>query len=207
MYAVAYTRNLPRPEDTRDLFAIVEARAGVEPIYVFAGAVPAWTFYTTRWDEGGSRSRVDWFRRVTASPSVAFYNLPSRGHPISREGDSLTTQYRGRTEVIGIGTGMEFRIRNDGAIYSRLHPDEGWAENEARRIRAVADSAAWLALADHAPVEEATLLAALRRSGAMVSDSISRPGAAIYRVRWRVDERRGVGDAPDARTAGAGSRT
>ncbi|MGE0451912.1 MAG: glycosyltransferase family 39 protein [Vicinamibacteria bacterium] len=117
-------------EDSRSLVAVYkrQRRGEMEPVYVSAKAIPAWIFYTTNW----KKPKLDRlaFYAAAATRGLAFENRPSREQAVKEEGLDLVFEWRGRRELLGIGTGREWRWPN----YTRPVPDEGWAANEARRI-------------------------------------------------------------------------
>jgi hypothetical protein len=62
-------------------------------------------------------------------------------------------------------------------------PDTGWGENEARRIRAVANPVAWLVLS-HFYGPEGQLLDAVAARGGRVTYKEFRNGAALLRYEF-----------------------
>jgi hypothetical protein len=139
--------------------------------------VPAWTFYTTDWTSPDD-ARLHWLSRRTASGGPAFENAPTRGRAVRDEGGDLVYTYRGRTELIGLASGMEW---GPWGRVARDRPDPGWAENEAARIRGAARPCAWLfftALRDGSHVE---LLRVLGEQGGRRTHTHSSDGAVAHR--------------------------
>ncbi|MFL5574562.1 MAG: glycosyltransferase family 39 protein [Gemmatimonadaceae bacterium] len=172
-----------RREDAREIVAGYVRRASSDPVYVLARAVPNWAFYTTDW-HAPDRARLAWMARLALPTSPAFENAPSRGRPVGREGDALVYAARGRRELIGIPSGMEWHERVE---WLRPRPDSGWAANEARRVREAATSArgyTWLFLTHYVDVQRDELLEAIRRAGGRVVFLDQREGAVLYRVRF-----------------------
>lgn len=136
------------------------ARHAGEPIYIFAGSIPAWTFYSTDWSIT-DRARFAAIERWAGSGGPAFENAPSRGHVVRDEGADLHYDTPAGRELYGISTGIEWR-----PIYGvqRRTTDSGWAENEARRIRAVAAPSVWVLLS-HTVGNEIDLLRRLESLG------------------------------------------
>ncbi len=115
-------------------------RAAGEPIYVFAAALPAWTFYTTDWRHP-DYERLARMARVASSGGPAFENAPPRAHAILIEGDSLSYPLNGFREILGLYHGVQIRQAGPPAEDS---PDTNWAINEGRRIRDAARPAVWV---------------------------------------------------------------
>ena len=131
------------PEHTRPLIQRYEAEGGNEPIYVHAGALPAWAFYTTDWTSPDT-ARLAFLSRVGTSGGAAFENAPSRGHAVVGEGSELVRTYRGRKEIFGVPVGLQWHAFIGT---TKPQPDPGWAEHEVARIRAEAHDAIWVLLA------------------------------------------------------------
>ena len=104
-----------------------------EPVYVSASANLPWAFYTTDWrrpDTSYLRAMARW----AAPGGPAFHNAPSRGRGVApNEGDSLVWSRGGRQELYGLAPGIQWR---EVTRMTSDSPDSGWAEVEARRIRA-----------------------------------------------------------------------
>ena len=127
-------------QELRPLVRHYESAGHDEPVYVFANAVPAWLFYTTDWKHP-DRARLAWYTRMASVGGPAFENAPPRPHPVVGEGEDLAYQAGRRREIVGISTGDQWRV----LVGSRNgRPDDGWAENEARRIAAAAAPGIWL---------------------------------------------------------------
>ena len=175
-----------RYEDTRDMIAFYLRRAGSDPVYLYAGGVPSWAFYTTDW-RAPNTARLAWLANVAGPSGPAFENIASRGRRVSHEGDSLVYETQGRLELIGIGIGAEY-LEGQGRPHSV--PDSGWAENEARRLREAVDRradggrSAWVYFTHHSDVQREALLAALRRIGASAVVVRSADTAVLYHVTF-----------------------
>ena len=115
-----------------------------EPVYVFANATPAWTFYTTDWSHP-DLARIAVIVATQGAESDAFHNRASRGRAVSdTEGAGLVIKTGTRAELLGLATGMQYR---EGSLFSRPTPDSGWAKREADRIRQGAAPGIWIVLA------------------------------------------------------------
>jgi hypothetical protein len=127
-------------QELRPLVRQYESAGHDEPVYVFANAVPAWLFYTPDW-EHPDRARLAWYTRMASVGGPAFENAPPRPHAVASEGEGLEYRAGRRREIVGISTGDQWRV----LVGSRNgRPDEGWAENESRRIVAAAEPSIWL---------------------------------------------------------------
>ena len=128
-------------EDVQDAVQeYAHRRAPGEPIYVFAPALPAWTFYTTDWGRP-DHARLARMARLASSGGPAFENAPPRSHAIGMEGDSLSYPLGDAREIIGLYHGAQGR---SGAPLAQYAPDTNWTTNEARRIRNAATPSVWL---------------------------------------------------------------
>jgi hypothetical protein len=166
-------------EHLRPLVASLHARRlPAEPVYVFAGAIPPWAMYTTDWNSPDA-ARLDYLRRIARAGGPAFENAPSRGRAVGDEGSGLTYPGPGGLEVYGIPDGLEARVYG----LTNSMPDVGWAENEARRIRGVANPDVWLILS-HFYGPEGILLSALEAEGAHLTYHDFRNGAALVRYEF-----------------------
>lgn len=179
-------RHPRRYEDTRDLIASYSRQASPDPVYIFAGGVPSWAFYTTDWSSPDT-ARLEWMARVASPGGPAFGNRPSRRRRVGREYDELRYPSRGHEEIIGTGAGMEWRER---ANIPDPDPDEGWAENEARRLyeavarRADGGRSAWVYFAHEGGTQRDAVLDALRQSGTRVDIVRSANGVVLYRATF-----------------------
>jgi hypothetical protein len=144
--------NFNPPYDVAPLVRVLQARRALgEPIYVGAGAIPAWTYYSTDWSRPDT-ARIRFMNRVAAPGGPAFENSPSRHRPVGvREGVAL--EYTGPLghEILGLPSGIESTALT-GPVGEAV-PDSGWALHEAGRIRAKANPAIWVLMAHHRPVE------------------------------------------------------
>jgi hypothetical protein len=168
---------------TRQLVAEFNARAAPgEPVYLFTGAVAAWTVYGTDWRAPDSSIVAT----VIASQAVgggAFHNAPSRGRAVSdTEGSALIVRERGHTEIIGLSPGIQWR---EGTGYVQRAPDPGWAEREAARLRSVTDSTAWIAIAHDYPGEALALVRGIDAAGGREVSRWAGRGVLLVRVRFR----------------------
>ena len=133
-----------------------------EPVYITSNGVPRWLFYTTDWNTPDT-ARLAFYAWVSRSPDgPAKQNGPSRGRSVTREGFELTVQYRGRREIVGLFSGVAVRpVFKDGTT----NPDDGWAANEAERIRMAAEPCATVMALGISPPEIEALHNALGQLG------------------------------------------
>lgn len=157
-------------------------RVDHEPLYVFAGAVPAWLFYSTHWQEPSDTALAMTIARAERWDGDAFQNAASRGHAVAdTEGARLLGVQDGFPVIIGLATGIAWR---EGQFLSQMQPDSGWAGREAARIDAATDSTSWLLFSQLARREAPLLIHALAaRHGQVIVAEGSR-GALLYRVRF-----------------------
>ena len=110
-----------------------------EAVYVTAGALPGWAFYTTDW-QAPDTARLARMAREGSSGGPAFENAPSRKRPIDGDGAELAFALGSGVELLGIADGAPVHIGR----WRRSPPDSGWARSEAKRIRAAARPTAWV---------------------------------------------------------------
>jgi hypothetical protein len=166
-------------EHLQPLVASLRAhRRPAEPVYIFAGAIPAWAMYTTDW-KSPDTLRLDYLRQIARSGGPAFENAPSRGRPVRDEGSGLTYDGPGGLELYGVPDGIEARVFG----LTNAAPDAGWSENEAHRIRDSANPGVWLVLS-HFYGPEGTLLHALEVEGGQLTYHDFRNGAALLRYQF-----------------------
>jgi hypothetical protein len=128
-----------------------------EPIYVFAGSLPAWTFYTTDWAMPDT-ARLGRLARLASSGGPAFENAPPRDRPLRPgDGDSLVYEFREGREVIGLYHGAQWR---SGTGRTQYAPDTNWTVNEARRIRQAASPGIWVLMSHSLGLERYLFAAA-----------------------------------------------
>lgn len=156
-----------------------QARPG-EPIYIFAAALPAWTFYTTDWPATDT-VRLRRMARLGASGGPAFENAPPRTHALYDEGDSLVYSYRGHPELVGVFHGAQ---RRAGTGFVQHQPDTNWTLNEAHRIRAAADPAVWVLVA-HSFGLNRFLFSTLAELGGRLDYACDGNGVELRRYRFR----------------------
>jgi Dolichyl-phosphate-mannose-protein mannosyltransferase len=149
-----------------------------EPIYVEAGALPAWTFYTTDWSHP-DMSRLERMAHEASFGGGAFENQASRGRRVAGDGADLVFPFRDGVELLGVGDGGAFRV---GARH-KPPSDTGWAESEAQRIRMAARPTAWL-VTIKLPWADIKLDAAIRSAGGVRRDSLVADYAVVARYQF-----------------------
>jgi 4-amino-4-deoxy-L-arabinose transferase-like glycosyltransferase len=161
-----YLRWSPRIENTRDMIALLgpEARAP-QVVYVQAGALPAWAFYSADWSHPDS-ARLARYAALGASDGAAFENAPSRGRVAPGEGWNLKFVQGNRVELLGVPAGTWLRPKQQ----KPAQVDLGWANNEVGRIRRAAgcDRSVWV-LTSHSNGADAQLLDRLEEGGGRVA--------------------------------------
>jgi hypothetical protein len=169
--------------EVRPLAELYQKQGEKEPIYVFPRAVPAWVFHTTDWSSPDT-ARLRWVAQVAGPGGLGFVNGPSRGPRPLGEGAGLVYASAGERELLGTSTGAQGRV---GVGYTPPHPDPGWAESEALRIRAAAKPYIWIVMSDYAHGrldERAILMKAVEVAGGEVVYTKATADAVLYRVRF-----------------------
>ncbi|MEO7986973.1 MAG: hypothetical protein ABI766_10605 [Gemmatimonadales bacterium] len=173
------------PEEIRSVVTrFLERHRPGDAIYLRAGAVPAWTFYTTDW-ASPDRARLSRYARIDRSDHPAFENSARRGHPVrTEEAKELSFVYRDWREVIGLPAGIE---RHSTPKLLSPEPDPEWARVEAERIRTAAQPEVWLCFShySHDARAEARLLEAVEALGGRRLAAWYLPGAALYQYAFR----------------------
>ncbi len=171
--AAGQLRNVVRADDPyreghlRPAVEFIEREATPsEPVYVAAGALPSWTFYTTDWSRPDT-ARLARMAREGSSGGRAFENGPPRGRRVLEDNEDLVFPLRGRVELLGVADGAPFRAGDP----LKQPSDPGWATSEARRIRRVAQPTAWLAATESYGLSD-QLDGALRSLGGVRRDSL-----------------------------------
>jgi len=122
------------------------------------------------------------------------------------EGKDLLYRRAAKTEILGLGTGRQWRWPS----YVQASVDEGWAANEARRIETEARRVprypcAWLYFTRLSERSYKPLSWALRdEQGAWLDELLTAPGGLV--ARWCFYERPNAPAASDA-ARGAGQAT
>jgi Dolichyl-phosphate-mannose-protein mannosyltransferase len=148
-------------EDVRSLVKELTHRRREEPVYVFAGSIPPWLFYSTDW-KAPDRVRLKVVSRLAGSGGAAFENAPSRGRIRPEQGAGLAQRTAAGPELYGIATGIEW-TPSLGPL--KRTTDAGWTETEADRVTALESGMVWI-LMSHMVGSEAELLRELERRGA-----------------------------------------
>ena len=162
---------------------IARVRAEHQPgaaIYVFGRSVPAWVFYTTDW-RAPDLARVRGRSALVSSTGGAFRHAASRGRPVVDEGDDLIFGYADWRELIGVPTGTG----PDSTGVNATRPDTGWAENEARRLKAAGGPEAWVVMSSFIPGAPDLVDSALAANGGRRLFREERSGAVLSRWEFR----------------------
>jgi hypothetical protein len=166
-----------RWEDARtSIETLVNLAKPTDAIYVDAGALPAWVFYTTDWHHP-DLGRLETAARLGTSGGLSFENAPPRGHLVGPEGDALAFQGPWGVEVYGLFTGMQWRW---GLGLARRTPDPGWAENEVKRLQATDRAVVWM-LFIHDFGSPQSLITALESGGFRRTMLQESPGVRLAR--------------------------
>jgi antitoxin (DNA-binding transcriptional repressor) of toxin-antitoxin stability system len=179
--AIRWWRAGPDPRELRATTARVwhDVQRG-EPVYIFSRDVPVWTFYTTDWTHPDT-ARVRALLAMAASTGPNAGNAPTRSGPVLGEGSTLVLRDSGRTELVGVPTGME-----DTYLGARSRtPDSGWAVNEATRVRQVASPDAWLFFTYWNERVDQWLLDSLRTGGGRITAQVVGPTIRVYQYDSR----------------------
>jgi hypothetical protein len=136
-----FLRNPGSLEPTRQLFTAVDNEAATTPIYVFARSAPAWLLATSG-GEWRANPRLERWITLAGRAGAPGYENTARARAVRPgEGDSLVVTSGARTELVGLAPGVEYHV---AGAPSATGPSAGWAEEEARRLAAVARPDVWI---------------------------------------------------------------
>ena len=167
-------------EDVRTLVEELSRRRRGEPVYISAGSVPPWAYYSTDWNAPDFR-RLDFLARIAGAGGAAFENAPSRKLVGQGEGDGLEYRTASGLELYGLATGIEW-TPSLGPL--KRSPDAGWIEGEARRIESLDARAAWV-LMSRTVGTEGELRQELERRGADATYAKELDNATLVRYLLR----------------------
>jgi Dolichyl-phosphate-mannose-protein mannosyltransferase len=171
-----------------------------EALYVFAGSIPAWTFYSTDWRAPDS-PRLARLNRLSQPGGPAFENAPSRGHEVQDPATDLISTSAAGPEILGLPTGMEF-LAVRGVMQHQ--PDPGWAANEAARITSLRSRTAWILMSEYYG-PELELFQELEKQGGTCTDALAGSGTRLARFEFqRVSQRDSTGLSHDQQSLGEG---
>jgi hypothetical protein len=168
------------PEDMRTLVEDLSSRRRHEPVYVFAGSIPPWAYYSTDW-RAPDHQRLEFVARVASAGGAAFENAPSRGRLRRDEGAGLAYRDSTGVELYGLATGIEWTPSLGPLKHT---PDEGWARHEAGRLEAAGAPAAWIVMS-HFVGAERELYRELEQRGACATYVRRLDNAVLVRYSLR----------------------
>ena len=192
----------------KQVVADVDSMSRGDAVYVAARSFPLWIYYTTDWNQP-DRERLAWAASIGGAGKAAHNNAPTRGHQVDAvEAVTLARPYRGRTEIVGLPTGRQYRTSTrtldttlTPAQYALpLTPDSAWSAVEVSRMAAVARPRIWVfgshmfALDGAEPELVAELqrrgvrLLMERRQGSTVAYHVAFPAAGDSAVAARTSE-------------------
>jgi hypothetical protein len=152
--------------------------------YVGDRSIPAWIFYSTDWGRP-EPARLKWLLRESQALGPNAGNIPSRGRPVEQEGDSLVWPGVNGPELIAIPSGAEATMYR----VTPAPPDQGWPENEARRILAASGQCVWVVFGSGPAAHRALLRTAVERSGGRVAEIWRQGRGAVWGVRTPTSSR------------------
>jgi len=117
---------LPEVSDT-----LSRSRPG-DTLYIYARGLAGWIYYTTDW-RTPDREVLNWSWQRLRQLGPNSGNLPSRGVPVSHEGEAWQRDWQGRTELVGVPEGIRRTNMPDPTATNTKEPDPGWTANEWER--------------------------------------------------------------------------
>jgi hypothetical protein len=177
----------------KQIIADVDSMSAGEPVYIAARSFPLWMFYTTDW-RSPDEARLRWASSIAGAGAPAHNNAPSRGRVRAAEARSLARAYRGRTEIVGLPTGRQYRTSTRSlnpsltpAEYALpLQPDSGWAALEVNRMAAAAHPRLWVFGSHMFSLDSAepALVAELQRRGVRLVMERRQGSTVAYHVEF-----------------------
>jgi hypothetical protein len=177
----------------KQIIADVDSMSRGEPVYVAARSFPLWVFYTTDW-RAPDTARLEWAASIARAGAPAHNNAPSRGRARAEEGRSLVRTYRGRTEIVGVPTGRQYRT-STRSLDRRITADQlalpaqvdsGWADLEVSRMATVARPRLWVFGSHMFALDgaEPGLVAELQRRGVRLVQERRQGSTVAYHVEF-----------------------
>jgi hypothetical protein len=174
--------------------ADVDSMSRGDPVYVAARSFPLWIYYTTDWKRP-DRERLGWAASIAGAGKAAHNNAPPRGRRVDgAEGAALSRAYRGRTEIVGLPTGRQYRTSTrtlDTALTPAeyalpLTPDSAWSAVEATRMAEVAHPKIWVFGSHMFALDgaEPELVAELQRRGVRLLMERRQGSTVAYHVEF-----------------------
>jgi hypothetical protein len=137
----------------KQIIADVDSMSHGDPVYVAARSFPLWVYYTTNWDAPDA-ARLAWAASIGGAGAPAHNNAPPSGRvrADAASSSSLARSYRGRLEIVGLPTGLQYLTSTRSLDVSLtpdrlalpLAPDSGWAAVEVARMAAAARPRLWV---------------------------------------------------------------
>ena len=140
--------------------SLMERVRPADAVYVYAGGVPAWLYYSVNW-AAPNWARVNTWEEASKRLGGNPGNAPPRNARVQHEGWDLTFPVNGHVELMGIASGSQ----SDGAGYHGAPPDEGWADNEAERMVSCGRERVYVFVSQYRKPVIDPLMAALERRG------------------------------------------
>jgi len=180
----------------KQVVADVDSMSRGDAVYVAARSFPLWIYYTTDW-KSPDRERLAWAASIGGAGKAAHNNAPPRGHPVeAAEAVALARPYRGRTEIVGLPTGRQYRTSTrtldatlTPAQYALpLTPDSAWSAVEVGRMAAVARPKIWVFGSHMFALDgaEPGLVADLQRRGVRLLMERRQGSTVAYHVEFPV---------------------
>ncbi len=169
------------PHRREDLRTVVEglAREHSGNVYVYARAIPAWTYDTLGRVIASSandpvsqeeRAHFELIRRAAATPGApCFENTAPAVLGAPEKALEYSSGESERAVLLGLAGGAESQ--------GRTEPSAGWADHEALRMKAAASPGVWLVATHGVGQELPRLQEAITRLGGHVQRTISAEGA------------------------------
>ena len=180
--SVSWVARAPKIEAVRPMAdAFERLRRPSESIYLNAGSLPAWVFYTTDWSRP-DRERLRRFAALASSGAIGFENDGPRGPRPPDDGAALRFSSHAWTEMLGVASGYEGRA----ATAVKPHMDPGWFGNELSRIAAEGCGRGVWVLLSHSRAPDLLLLSGLEVAGGRATFRLASIGsdASLSRLEF-----------------------
>lgn len=165
--------------EAREIAEFVAHSSRSEPVYVTAGGIPTWMYYSIDW-RSPDTTRLDRIARLAAASAPSTFNslVPSLIDQSTSPGPM--SWGRDGVELIGRRSGLAIR-KSLGMV--RWTPDSGWARREVDRIVAVATPYAWVYAATWPEMELPAFYDEFARRGIVIVVRFEQLHAVALRIR------------------------
>jgi hypothetical protein len=168
----------PLIQHSRPLITAFSRLAGAaDPVYISHWGRAAWVLYTTDWSHPDT-ARANWFNNAM-EPRVADDRVAAVPPASLLRMDGARSEL---VQALPLGVSMTDDIDPEAGLAA---PPAGWADDEARRVRAAAHPVVWLFMVYGLGRYGTSLLEAIANEGGEIVFAEGHLDAHLYEVRFR----------------------